>query len=104
MMYDVYNSTCITEYDNQFSQIETIKKHDFLYPFVGKNYDEYRFLQIGESRFIWGCAFSQQEKLQIIKDWCNGLHDKLDVENNYQSLSTRNMVQRFLQKLDIKNN
>lgn len=30
-----------TSYDDKLKQVECIKKHDFLLPFVGTNYDKY---------------------------------------------------------------
>lgn len=41
-----------SRYDNQFRKIDFYEKHPCMFPFIGKNYDKYRILQVGESHYI----------------------------------------------------
>ena len=41
-----------TNYDDKLKELAWFKLHPQLLPFIGRNYDEYKILQIGESHYI----------------------------------------------------
>ena len=84
-----------TSYDDKLKQVECIKKHDFLLPFVGTNYDKYRILQIAESRYLYDCKLTPQEISDVYTSWFQGNHQKI-LSSYHENVDTRSMFERYL--------
>ena len=84
-----------TSYDDKLKQVECIGQHEFLLPFVGRDYDEYRILQIAESRYLYDCRFTPQEIAEVYTSWFKGEHKKI-AELYHDNVDTRSMFERYL--------
>lgn len=84
-----------TSYDDKLKQVECIKKHEFLLPFVGTDYDKYRILQIAESRYLTECKLTIQDVVDVYNKWFEGDHDKI-FELHHDNVDTRSMFTRYL--------
>lgn len=92
-----------TNYDDKLREIEWFKRHPQLLPFIGRNYDDYKILQIGESHYIDRTNDDDKFNICYFRDnwWkssCDDLVKMFDDSNRYNGcwFDTRRVLSNYL--------
>lgn len=85
-----------TSYDEDLLKIKNFKLHEELLPFIGCNYEKYRLLLVGESHYIKRENLSEDEIINIYKEWYNKPTNANEHALEYKAwFTTRNIIKGF---------
>ena len=87
------NNPGTTKYDRELGIIKQFTLHQELLPFIGKHYDEYKILLVGESHYLPEDTGVKAEDFEL---WYSHQAPKAFKEREKDYYTTRNVIDRFI--------
>lgn len=95
-MAELKTIICDTSYDEDLLKIKNFKLHKELLPFIGYNYKKIRLLLVGESHYVKRGNLTDENIINLYKDWYNKPTEFNENAIEYRAwFTTRNVIRNF---------